>query len=141
MKPHITKDELMLFLDGELDPEAHERVRRALENDTELTRELAIFRAMKGQFHELSFDAGDRRGSVWARVDRQLTRPVGWVLLTGGVLAWLLYGTYLFATGPSDAWEKLATGAVVIGVLLLLGSVIAERYRASLTDPYRDVHR
>jgi hypothetical protein len=38
-------------------------------------------------------------------------------------------------------WEKLATGAVVIGILALLTSVIWERYREWLTDPYRDVHR
>jgi len=141
MNRPVSQEELMLFLDGELDPEEHERVRRALEDDTELSRELSIFRAMKGQFHELSFGTGGRRSSVWARVDRAIARPVGWVLLTAGALAWLLYGGYVFATGPSDAWEKLAAGAVVIGVLLLLGSVIAERYRASLTDPYRDVHR
>ena len=37
--------------------------------------------------------------------------------------------------------EKLATGAVVIGVILLLASVIWEQYQSWLADPYRDVHR
>jgi len=131
----------MRFLDGELPPEEHARVAAALEGDSELARELAIYRAMKTQLGELSFDPGHRRRSVWDAVNRELARPIGWVLLVGGVAVWTLYGTYLFATGPSDPWEKLATGAVVIGTLLLLASVIWERYRESLSDPYRDVHR
>ena len=33
------------------------------------------------------------------------------------------------------------TGAIVIGILLLFASVIWERYRVWLTDPYRDIQR
>ncbi len=131
----------MLFLDGELSPEERARVESALARDSELARELAIYRAMKSQLGELSFDRGHRRRSVWDDVNRQLTRPIGWVLLVGGTAVWTLYGAYLFATGPSDPWEKLATGAVVIGILILLASVIWERYVEHLSDPYRDVHR
>jgi anti-sigma factor RsiW len=141
VEPRVTHEELMRFLDGELSPDEHVRVERALAEDSELARELAIFRGMKGQFQELSFDPGHRRRSVWGEVNRQLTQPIGWILLTGGVAVWTLYGAYLFATGPTDPWEKLATGAVVIGVLLLLASVIWERYREYLTDPYRDIQR
>lgn len=131
----------MLFLDGELPPEDRARVEAALASDSELSRELAIYRAMKAQLGELSFDPGHRRSSVWDGVNRRLARPIGWLLLVGGTAVWTLYGAYLFATGPTDPWEKLATGAVVIGTLVLLASVIWERYREYLSDPYRDVHR
>lgn len=131
----------MLFLDGELPPEEQARVASALARDSELARELAIYRAMKSQLGGLSFEPSHLRRSVWDEVDRRLTRPVGWILLVGGIAVWSLYGTYVFAAGPSDPWQKLATGAVVIGVLLLLASVIWERYREYLSDPYRDVQR
>ena len=36
---------------------------------------------------------------------------------------------------------KLTTGAVVIGILVLLAQVILDRYREYGTDPYRNVHR
>ena len=42
---------------------------------------------------------------------------------------------------PGVPWEKLATGAVAIGILILFASVIWERYQEWLRDPYRDVHR
>lgn len=131
----------MSFLDGELPPEEHARVASALAEDTELARELAIYRAMKSQLGGLTFEPGHLRRSVWDEVDRRLTRPIGWMLLVGGAAVWTLYGAYVFAAGPSDPWQKLATGAVVIGTLLLLASVIWERYREYLSDPYRDVQR
>lgn len=141
MSRRVSQEELMHFLDGELPPGEHARVESAVTADSELAREVAIYRAMKGQLGELSFDPIHRRRSVWDDVNRELARPVGWILLVGGVAAWTLYGAYLFATSPSDPWEKLATGAVVIGTLILLTGVIWERYREYLSDPYRDVHR
>lgn len=141
MAERVTKEDLMRFIDGELPPPERARVEAALATSTELAREVAIYRAMKGDFQELSFHPGTLRRSVWDHVNTQLTRPIGWILLVSGAAVWSVYGAYLFATGPSDPWEKLASGAIVIGVVLLLASVIYERYRESLTDPYRDVHR
>lgn len=141
MNQPITREELMLFLDGELPPEERARVQEALDRSTELQRDLAIFRSMKTDVQGLALHPGDYNRSVWDQVNTRLTRPVGWVLLIAGALSWSLYGTYLFATGPADVWEKLATGAVAIGILMLLASVIVERYREWLTDPYRDVLR
>ena len=141
MTDPITRDELMLYLDGELPPDERLRVDTALERSTELQRELAIFRSMKGDVQSLELHKADYHRSVWDDVNTRLTRPVGWILLVAGLVVWSLYGTYLFATGPADVLEKLATGAVAIGILLLLASVIFERYREWLTDPYRDVYK
>ena len=136
----VSPEDLMRFLDGELPPGERRRVEEALETSTELGREMALFRAMKEDLHGLSFSPM-QPGDIWSRVNRRLTQPVGWTLLAVGVAAWTLYGAYVFATTPGILVEKLATAAVVIGVLLLLASVIWEQYQAWLADPYRDVHR
>lgn len=141
MEHDITHDDLMRYLDGELPPDRHAQLEAQISVSTELSRELAVFRAMKGGFRDLTFHPGTYRRSVWDEVNDRLTRPIGWLLLIGGAATWTAYGAYVFATSPADPWEKLATGAVVIGVLLLLASVIWERYREWLTDPYRDVYR
>jgi anti-sigma factor RsiW len=137
----ITHDDLMRFLDGELSPAEHARVEEAIAGSTELAREVGIFRAVKGGFRELSFHPGTYHRSVWDEVNQRLTQPIGWLLLTGGAAVWTAYGAYVFAVSPTDPWQKLATGAVVIGTLILLASVIWERYREWLTDPYRDIQR
>jgi hypothetical protein len=58
-----------------------------------------------------------------------------------GSLLWAAYGLYLFVTSSAFLLEKLATGAITIGILLLLATVIWERYREWLSDPYRDLQR
>lgn len=141
MAERITHEDLMRFIDGELPPDERSRVDEELRASTELQREVAIFRAMKTDFQELSFQSVGGAHSVWDRVNRQLTRPVGWLLMIGGAVVLTAYGVFVFATSPGDPWEKLAIAAVVVGFLVLLASVVWERYREWLHDPYRDVYR
>ncbi len=141
MGGRITSEDLMRYLDGELSPEERARVDAELATSTELQREVAIFRALKEDFQELSFHPATYRKSIWDRVNDRVTRPVGWLLIIAGLAVWMTYGAYIFATSPSDPWEKLATGAVAIGILMLFASVIWERYREWDRDPYKDVHR
>ena len=141
MPDMITHDDLMRFLDGELSPEEHERVQAAIASSTELAREAAIHRAVKSSFQGITFHPGTYHSSVWDGVNQNLTRPIGWILTIAGVAVWAAYGVWVFVASPAELWEKLATGAVVIGILALLASVIWERYREWLTDPYRDIQR
>lgn len=141
MAMKISSDDLMRYLDGELTPGERSRVDDELARSTELQRELAIFRALKTDFQDLSFHPGTHRDSVWDEVNEEIARPIGWMLVLAGAALWTGYGVYVFATSPIDPWEKLATGAIAIGMLLLLASVIWERLREWETDPYRDVHR
>ena len=96
---------------------------------------------MRTDFQGLSFDPGTYHKSVWDQVNASVTRPIGWILITVGVIVWTAYGAYVFTTSPANPWEKLATGAIVIGILTLLASVIWDRYREWGTDPYKGVHR
>lgn len=131
----------MRYLDGEVTPGEREQIEAEIERSTELKRELAVFQGMKNDLLGIHFRTQRRERSIWDRVNRQLTRPFGWVLLTVGASAWVLYGFYLYFSSPLDPWGKLATSAIVIGILLLLTSVVLERYREWLTDPYRDIQR
>lgn len=137
----VTADDLMRYLDGEMPPEERAGVDAALAASTELRREFAMYRALKEDFQGLSFHPATYRMSVWDQVNARLNRPVGWMLLIGGLVVWMTYGTYVFATSAIAPWEKLATGAVAIGTLLLFASVIWERLREWENDPYKDVHR
>jgi hypothetical protein len=141
VQERVTHEDLMRYLDGEVGPEERGRIKRSVEGSTELRRELAVYRAMKDDLQTLKLADGKHHGSIWDSVNRQLTRPIGWVLLVVGSLVWAVYGIYVFLTSPAFLLEKMATSAVVIGVLLLFASVIWERYREWLTDPYRDIQR
>jgi len=137
----VNHEELMRYLDGEVGPEERNRIERAVDRSTELRRELAVYRAMKNDLQSLKLNDGTHDDSIWHAVNRHLARPLGWVLMVIGTLIWAAYGVYIYFTSPSFLWQKLATGAVGIGILVLLASVIWERYRVWLTDPYRDIQR
>ena len=141
MLERVTHEELMRYLDGEVGPEERSRIEGSVESSTELRREIAVFKAMKDDLQTLKLTDGGHHGSVWDSVNRQLTRPIGWVLLIVGSLIWAAYGIYLYLTSPVFLLERMATSAIVIGILLLFASVIWERYREWLTDPYRDIQR
>lgn len=141
MQQRVTHEELMRYLDGEVGPEERNRVEGYVDASTELRRELAVFKAMKDDLQTLQLTNGGHHGSVWDSVNRSLTRPIGWVLLIVGSLIWAAYGIYLYLTSPVFLLERMATSAIVIGILLLFASVIWERYREWLTDPYRDIQR
>ena len=130
----------MSFLDGEVTPERRAAIEVHLASSSELRREVAIFRAMKEELRDLSFvPPGD--GSVWNPIRRRITMPVGSALVSAGVVAWLCYGAWVLVRSPGAILPKLATGAVAIGLLVLLADVIWERYKEYATDPYRDIYR
>jgi len=137
----VTPDELMRYLDGESPPEERARIDKELETSTELQREVAVYRNMKNDMQDLHFSPAQQGTSVWDKVNAGVNRPVGWTLLAVGLTTWLTYGTWVFATSAVSVWEKLGTGAIAIGVLMLLTSVIWERLRDMQTDPYRDIQR
>lgn len=140
MTDGLSHEELMRYLDGEATPDERARIDAALEDSTELQRDIALFARMKEDLQTLRF-APKRERSIWHAVHRRLTRPLGWVLLITGFALWTGYGSYLYMVSAIDPFEKLASTGIVLGLLLLLGSVVYERYREWLTDPYRDVLR
>ena len=136
----ISHETLMRYLDGEVPPDERARVEAALADSTELQRDVAVFGSMKQDLQSMAFSLSTD-DSVWGAVHRRLTRPLGWLLVMAGFSVWVAYGSYLYLMSAIDPWEKLATSAIGMGIMLLFGSVIYERYREWLTDPYRDVIR
>ena len=137
----VTNEELMMFLDGELDPDDHARVSAALSANTELARELAIYRGIQEDISDLSFSPRPLDTSVWGTVNRQITRPVGWILFTGGALIFAVYTAIVFATSSANTVEKIGVGGLVVGFLVLLAATVFERMKEWRTDPYRDIQR
>ncbi len=140
MTEQVSHESLMRYLDGEAAPEERARIDAAVANSTELQRDLVVFRTMKNDLQAMTFGL-DNDKSVWGAVHRRITRPIGWLLLSAGFLTWILYGSYLYIASAIDPWEKLATSAIGLGILFLFGTVIYERRKEWLTDPYRNVYR
>lgn len=134
MRHEIDHTELMRYIDGELTTQESARVEAHLATCTECSREVAVFSAMRSDLRGLDFDAA-ANDSIWGVVSRRVVQPLGWIFLIGGVLIWVVYAIYAFLTAEGAFWEKLVTGSIWIGFLLLLLMVGMERYQDRKTDP------
>ena len=76
------------------------------------------------------------------QVSVRMTKRIGWISLVAGFIILAAYGAYAFLTDfEVDSWEKWGAGLLWAGILVLLASVIWERYKESGNDPYKDVQR
>ena len=130
----------MRYIDDELPPERRREVETALEGSTELRRDYVVFSHMKSDLEAIGAQMGES-GNAWAAVNRRLTRPLGWILFIIGAAVWLAYGVYQYMIGGDAMWAKLATSAVVVGLVMLLLSVVVDRLRDLKTDPYKEIQR
>ena len=130
----------MRYLDEELPRERQLEVAGHLDTCTECKRDFVVFQTMKGDLRGM-LDESPVGPSIWIRVNRRLMLPTAWLLIIAGTLALAGWGAYAYITGPENFWEKLAVGAVAIGLALLLLSAIVDRLRDLRTDPYREIHR
>lgn len=136
----ISHEDLMRYLDGELAPERAREVEDAMERSTELRRDYVVFSRMKSDLRSLGEDMRTQE-TVWGGISRTLARPVGWVLFLVGIAVWLGYAVYAYLTSAEAVWMKLATSAVVVGLVMLFLSVVLDRLMDLKTDPYREIER
>ena len=83
----------------------------------------------------------DPNGSVWMRVHRRLTTPVGWLLFVGGLATWTVLALIEWFQAGELSVRWLATTGVGVGVVLIGAGIGYEQYRAWKMEPYKNVER
>jgi len=78
----------------------------------------------------------------WKSIARRTERRLGFLLLTGGIVALLLYFVYRVVRSPEFwSYEGISVAVILLGLIVLFISVARERYHESKNDPYREVER
>lgn len=135
---------LSAYLDGELTQADEQRVRIHLEDCEECRLAFEQLRQLQRITADMKFSdpPEDKMREIEERLSVQAPRMAGWTLLLGGLTVWILYAVYLFVTDPKLlTWQKLVSGAVVIGFVLLLISVLRQRLLELPLDRYRGVKK
>jgi Putative zinc-finger len=79
---------------------------------------------------------------LWKSPYSHFVRNAGIVLVIGGYLALVGYALYEFMINKSEeTFSKIAIAGLIIGFLIILGSVIRERIKTYKTDRYKEVKR
>ncbi len=134
---------LSAYVDRELTQADSQRVRIHLDECPECRQALQQLRGLQRLTAEMKFTdpPEDKMEELERRLSVQAPRRAGWGLFLSGISVWLVYAVYLFVTSPVQLFEKLAVGAVVIGLVLLFVSVLRERLLVLPHDRYRGVKR
>ena len=132
-------ERISAYADGELDANEARGVEAHLAVCTECTRELALIRTLGGAM-KASLEAPPN-GSVWMRVHRRVTTPIGWLLFVGGFATWTVLALIEWFQAGSLSVRWLATTGIGVGVVLLGAGIGYEQYRAWKTEPYKNVER
>lgn len=131
-------------LDGELTEDDLRELESHLSECESCRRELEDMRKLGDLLGtiELPRPSEEEMMKYWPSVYARIERGMGWSLLIIGVAIWVGYGVFAFITSPGvEAVTKLLIALPIVGVLMLLVSVIRERYHVSKRERYGEVER
>jgi hypothetical protein len=135
---------LMARLDGEITPDDLALLERHLDACEECRSEFKEMGELAGLVGEIRLARPSEEDMMryWPSVYARIERGMGWGLLATGAVIWVGYGVYAFLTDPmTEALTKLLVALPVVGIVMLLVSVIRERYHVSKTERYEEVER
>jgi hypothetical protein len=136
------------YVDNELTARERVEFEQELAVNAELQRELKEFNRLKAVTNQMKYaDLPDEVWEAyWQSVYRKIERGAGWVLASIGAIILLVFGLFqafskLYADPSSPLWLKLGLTLGSIGVIILLVSLIRERFFAYKRERYTEVEK
>lgn len=139
---------MMAQLDGESTPEQDAEVVLWMQADPALNKEFELMKAVKKltrqqQPGDLPAEQWDQ---YWQGVYPRLERGLGWILMSLGALALLLFASWEIArewilSPEIPLWIKAAGISFWSGLSILLISVIREKWFLHKHERYKDIQR
>lgn len=146
MKCEEAKPLIMALLDGEIEEAQKRLLERHLQSCYACAKELEEFRQLKELTEGVTLMEPESRiwQEYWSRVYNRIERALGAVLLAVSAAALLIFAGFKAVEGlikdPSLALSlKVAILAAIAGFVLLLVSVVRERWYFWKRDRYRFV--
>lgn len=135
---------MMGLMDNELTPEEMSEVHAHLTRCQSCRDEYESLIETSSKINLISYiePQDEIYAKLWKSPYSRLTRFTGWFLFIGGWTVLLLFGLIeLLRNTNEPLLPRLATVAFIIGFVVLLLSVLRERFKKTKIDPYKEVIR
>jgi predicted anti-sigma-YlaC factor YlaD len=146
MKCDESKTFLSALVDNELDPEQKKLVTEHLASCEDCQREYARMMKLKEVTDDMKYlDLPDRLwAGYWNGIYNRIERGFGWILLSVGAIILLAFGAWrllndFFLNPQPPVLLKIGLGALLLGMIVLLISVLRERFFSRAHDRYEEV--
>jgi hypothetical protein len=137
---------LSALVDNELTPDEKKLVAEHLTTCDDCRREYSRLLKLKEVTDDMKyFDLPDRLwAGYWHGIYNRIERGVGWVFLSLGAILLLAFGAWhllneFFLDPRPPLLLKIGLGALLIGMIVLLVSVLRERIYSRAHDRYEEV--
>ncbi len=139
---------LMLVLDGEATEAEQQKFQHQLNEDNDLRAEWERQTKLKATTSE--FQIRTPPDEMWEEymnsVYRRVERGIGWILLSLGAVVLISYGLWqgvqeLLGEVTVPWFVKGGVVAILVGMVVLIVSVVREKFFVFKDDPYRKVQR
>jgi predicted anti-sigma-YlaC factor YlaD len=138
----------MGYVDGELTKEEVEEIESHLQMCARCRSELEEYRKLDRVTSAFKFVVPEDEiwKGYWSRVYNRVERDTGWILLSIGLAILIFFGSYRalnsFLEDPSvPVMMKVGTGAVIVGLVVLVLSILRERLFFYRRQRYKDIRR
>ncbi|MFN3324386.1 MAG: zf-HC2 domain-containing protein [Bryobacteraceae bacterium] len=134
---------LSAYLDDELTQADSQRVRLHVEDCPECAATLQQMRELRELTAAVAFaePPQERMDRIERTLSVRAPRRTGWLLILGGLTAWLAYAAVLAWGNWPPRTDEIIAGTIAIGVVLLFISVLRTRLIELPHDRYRRVKR
>jgi hypothetical protein len=136
------------YVDNELNPEERQDFERELAHNVELQEELKEFNRLKLVTGQMKYaDLPDAVWETyWQSLYKKIERGAGWILASMGAIVLLVFGLFelfskLYADPNAPFWLKFGLTVGCIGVIILLVSLVRERFFAYKRERYTEVEK
>jgi hypothetical protein len=143
-----TRQLMMAALDDEITRAEREELERRLADDPDLRNEWNGMIRVKEVTRDMVYRSPPAEvwTRYWASVYSRIERGVGWVLISIGAIVLLSYGIWKAVEDvlSDSALPGVIRGAILtllVGFVILVVSVVREKWFVNRSDPYKDVNQ
>lgn len=148
MKCHESKEQLMGYLDGELNEEQKKLLEQHLSQCSDCKQELEDFRRLIAVTSDVTLREPEQKlwDQYWSNLYNRLERGIGWILFSVAAISLLIWGGFkvieaIIVDPTIGIMLKIGLLALLGGLSILFVSVIRERLFFHKKDRYKDVIR
>ncbi len=136
------------YLENDLSEDESIEFDKIIQNSPELKKEIDEQKKVKEVLSKMKLKNPSKEiwDDYWLGIYNRLERGIAWIAISLGLLVIFGYSSYemvqsMINDTHTPPFVKVAVGVLIFGVLVLLWSLLREKFKTSKNDKYKEVQR
>lgn len=137
------------YFSGGLTADEEKEFKYVIQNDEILNKEFEEQKNVQEVLNKMKIKnpLPEMWDKYWFGIYNRLERSIGWVFFTIGILIFIGYGSYNFVEevllkdSSAPLIIKIGAASLIFGAIVIIFSVVREKFTISKTDKYKEIQR